>query len=47
MKVAAIIPAYNAGAVISEVVERTKKFVDEVIVVDDGSADCIFQLHIR
>ncbi len=39
MKVIAIIPAYNEEKVIGEVVERTRGFVDEVIVVNDGSRD--------
>lgn len=38
-KVSAIIPAYNEEEKIGEVVEETKKHVDEVIVVDDGSTD--------
>jgi len=39
MKVIAVIPAYNAEKSIAEVVRRTKKFVSEVVVVDDGSSD--------
>jgi glycosyltransferase involved in cell wall biosynthesis len=39
MKVIAVIPAYNAEKTIAEVVRRTKKFVSEVIVIDDGSSD--------
>jgi len=39
MKVIAVIPAYNAEKSIAEVVRRTKKFVGEVIVIDDGSSD--------
>ena len=35
----AIIPCFNTGLHIGEVVSRAKKFVDEVIVVDDGSTD--------
>lgn len=38
-KVSAVIPAYNEEETISEVVERTLRYVDEVIVVDDGSLD--------
>lgn len=38
-KIVAVIPAYNAGRFIGQVVRRSKKFVDRVIVVDDGSAD--------
>ena len=39
----ACIPAYNVGNMISDVVIRSKQFVDMVIVCDDGSdegADC-------
>jgi glycosyltransferase involved in cell wall biosynthesis len=39
VRVAAIIPAYNEGEHIGEVVERAKRYVDHVIVVDDGSVD--------
>lgn len=41
MKVAAIIPAYNEEATIAQVVECAKKskYINEVIVVDDGSFD--------
>lgn len=38
-KVSAVIPAYNEEETIGEVVERTLRYVDEVIVVDDGSLD--------
>ncbi|MCX5907137.1 MAG: glycosyltransferase family 2 protein [Deltaproteobacteria bacterium] len=34
-----LIPAYNAEGTIGEVIERTKKFIPRVIVVDDGSTD--------
>lgn len=36
---AAAIPAFEAAATVAEVVQRTKPMVDEVLVVDDGSAD--------
>ena len=39
MKTAAILPAYNEEISIGSVVLRTKKFVDHVLVVDDGSDD--------
>lgn len=39
MKVVAIIPAYNEATVIGEVIQKTKSFVDEVMVVNDGSSD--------
>jgi glycosyltransferase involved in cell wall biosynthesis len=35
----ACIPAFNAGHSIYQVVTKTKEFVDNVIVVDDGSTD--------
>src|SRR2546426_46282 len=38
-KTVVIIPAYNEQERISEIVRRTKKFVNKIIVVDDGSAD--------
>lgn len=39
MKIIAVIPAYNEGKRIGPVVAGTKKVVDQVIVVDDGSSD--------
>jgi len=38
-KVSAIIPAFNEEETISDVVMETLKYVDEVVVVDDGSWD--------
>jgi glycosyltransferase involved in cell wall biosynthesis len=38
MKIA-VIPAYNEESVIGSVVLKTKKYVDKIIVVDDGSRD--------
>ena len=35
----AIIPAYNAESSIGEVIERTRKYIPRVIVVNDGSTD--------
>ncbi len=37
--VTALIPAYNCERTIGELVRRTKKYADHVIVVDDGSRD--------
>jgi glycosyltransferase involved in cell wall biosynthesis len=37
--VSAVIPAYNEEETVGEVVTRTLRHVDEVIVVDDGSTD--------
>jgi glycosyltransferase involved in cell wall biosynthesis len=39
VKVAAAIPAFDAAATVGDVVARTKAVLDEVVVVDDGSAD--------
>lgn len=39
MKVIAVIPAYNEGTRIASVVTEVQKFVDTVVVVDDGSSD--------
>ena len=39
LKVLAAIPCYNTAKTIAKVVAKTKKYVDEVIVIDDGSTD--------
>ncbi len=39
MKVVCVIPAWNEAKTIVNVVQEVKKYVDEVIVVDDGSED--------
>lgn len=39
MKTIALIPAYNEDRCIADVIARTRPFVDEVLVVDDGSSD--------
>lgn len=38
-KIWAIIPAYNEAKTIGQVISETKRYVDEVVVVDDGSSD--------
>jgi glycosyltransferase involved in cell wall biosynthesis len=38
----ACIPAYNEELIIVDIIKRTKKFVDEVLVCDDGSTDNTF-----
>jgi glycosyltransferase involved in cell wall biosynthesis len=38
-KIIAVIPAYNEETRVSQVINRARYFVDEIIVVDDGSAD--------
>ena len=44
-----IIPAYNAGLTISELIEKTSKFVNksDIVVVDDGSEDQTFGIAQR
>ena len=39
LKVVAVIPAYNEESSIAEVVKKASKYVDYVIVIDDGSFD--------
>lgn len=39
MRTVAVIPAYNVERTIGEVVRRSLRYVDSVIVVDDGSVD--------
>ncbi|MCF7860992.1 glycosyltransferase family 2 protein [Candidatus Woesearchaeota archaeon] len=34
-----VIPAYNESKTISTVIDRTKKFADNIIIIDDGSSD--------
>ena len=43
-RVVAAIPAYNEAASIAEVVRATRRYVDEVVVVDDGSSDATAQI---
>jgi glycosyltransferase involved in cell wall biosynthesis len=39
MRIAAAIPAFQAGASVGDVVRRTRDVLSEVLVVDDGSSD--------
>ncbi len=39
MKICAVIPAYNSETTISEIVEKTRRQIDHVAIVDDGSTD--------
>jgi glycosyltransferase involved in cell wall biosynthesis len=39
VRIIAVIPAYNEAERLTAVVEGTRKYVDQVIVVDDGSTD--------
>lgn len=43
MKIFAVIPAYNEESKIYNVLEEVKKYVDKVVVVDDGSMDRTYQ----
>lgn len=43
MKTVAVIPAYNEERHVGNVIRETKKYVDSVIVVDDGSKDGTMQ----
>lgn len=38
-KIIAVIPAYNEEKHIDKVIDNAKKYVDEIIVIDDGSRD--------
>jgi glycosyltransferase involved in cell wall biosynthesis len=39
MRTCALIPAFNEAPYIADVVERTRQYVAEVVVIDDGSGD--------
>lgn len=39
MKTIAIIPAYNEKSTIGDVIKATSRFVDEILVISDGSTD--------
>lgn len=39
MKLIAIIPAYNEESTIGDVIKSTSRFVDEILVINDGSTD--------
>lgn len=42
--VIAIIPAYNEADTIADIITETKKYVDEVVVVDDASSDHTYEI---
>jgi glycosyltransferase involved in cell wall biosynthesis len=44
MKVCAIIPAFNEASTIQSVIQRTKRHVKNIVVVDDGSNDSTRQI---
>lgn len=39
MEVCAVIPAHNEAATIVRVIQETKKYIDTIFVVDNGSTD--------
>ena len=39
MQTLAVIPAYNEGQTIGDVIDGVSEYVDEVVVIDDGSSD--------
>ncbi|NIQ06947.1 MAG: glycosyltransferase, partial [Candidatus Korarchaeota archaeon] len=42
LRTVAVIPAYNEESSIAKVILRTRRYVDRVIVCDDGSTDMTF-----
>lgn len=44
MKVIAVMPAYNEQLMIVDVVDRVRKYVDDIVIVDDGSKDKTTQI---
>jgi len=44
LKVMAALPAYNEELYLPSIIEKTKKYVDIVLVVDDCSSDCTSEL---
>lgn len=44
MKIIAVMPAYNEEVMIVDVVNETRKYVDDIIVVDDCSTDRTFHI---
>ena len=47
MRVIAIIPAFNEEKTIGDVVSKTMRYTDEVIVIDDGSEDKTAEIAFR
>lgn len=43
-RVIAVIPAYNEDKYLGKVIDLTKKYVDNIIVIDDGSKDRTFDI---
>lgn len=44
LRTVAVIPAYNEESSIAKVILRAKRYVDEVVVCDDGSTDMTFMI---
>jgi glycosyltransferase involved in cell wall biosynthesis len=42
-RIVAVIPAYNEGRFIGDVVRATRRYVDDVIVIDDASCDDTYE----
>jgi len=47
MMISLIIPAYNEEKTIGTIVKKAKRYVDEVIVVDDGSHDKTYEIALK
>ena len=39
LKISAVIPAYNEETTISDIVSKALRYVDEIVVIDEGSTD--------
>jgi len=44
MKTIAIIPAYNEASTIGNIIKATSRFVDEILVINDGSSDSTLEV---
>lgn len=47
MRLIAIIPAFNEENTLGEVILKLKKYVDQIIVIDDGSKDKTYQVAVQ
>lgn len=47
MRLVAIMPAFNEERSIGEVILKLKKYVDQIIVIDDGSKDKTYQVALQ
>ena len=39
MKICLLLPAYNESKTIGQIIQETSEFINEIIVIDDGSSD--------